>query len=80
MTRYICNECGKLLSWDDAIINPDADAMCDDCWKEHKSDFFDDEEPEKQEEEPEDIKPDKTLYDLSEEQPKIGLLKRFGRR
>lgn len=74
MTRYICNECGKLLSWDDAIMNPDGDANCDDCWKIHKSDFFDDEP-----EEPEEIKPDKTLYDSGSVE-KIGLLKRFGRR
>lgn len=78
MTRFICNECGKLLSWDDAIMNPDGDANCDDCWKNNKGHWFNDEEPDEPVEQ-EEIKPDKTLYDSGSVE-KIGLLKRFGRR
>ena len=48
--RYVCTECGKILTDEEAILDPDGDVECAPCYEDHKDNWFDEEEPEEPEE------------------------------
>jgi hypothetical protein len=53
--RYVCTECGKILTDDEAILDPDGDVECAPCYEDHKDNWFD--EPEAEEPEEPEIPP-----------------------
>ena len=57
--RYICAECGKVLTEEEAVKDPDGDIECMPCYEGNKDNWFDDDEPE--EEEPEEPEPSPQL-------------------